>query len=184
MIQVRTAPRAQPGAVDAAEDLVGKIKNEAVPSPGGEVELVVLDVRRPELVGVPGIRGVVFAGLYRQLESGVRETPHAGTHEPGSERELEQSPGREPRDGDVHCRRLGQGNVALAGQLEWLELDLEEVAKLLARADLDGSEIEDGHEFRVASPDATPKCRDVAYSSPRSDSLSTHLEQHSRDGAG
>ncbi len=179
MIQIRTAPRAQPGAVDATEDLVGKVKDEAVASPGGEIELVILDVRRPELVGVPRIRGVVFAGLHRQLESGIRETPHAGTHKPGSERELEEPPGREPRDGDVHRRRFWQGDVALAGQLERLELDLEKVAKLLARANLDGAEIEDGHESRVALQDAAPKCRDAEYSVQEA-TLSRHMSSNTR----
>ena len=157
MVQVGTAARAEPGAVVATEDLVGKIKDEAVPSPGGEVELVILDIRRHELVGVARIRGVVLPCLNRQLESGIGETPHAGTHQPGPERELEESPGREPRDGDLHLRCLRQGDVALAGQLQRLELDFAAVAKLLARADLDGAKIENRHEVRVALRVAPPK---------------------------
>src|SRR5439155_16785235 len=47
--QVLAANRAEAGAVVPAEDLVGQLERERVARPGGEVELVVLEVRRGQL---------------------------------------------------------------------------------------------------------------------------------------
>ena len=59
VVQVLAADRAETGAVGAAEDLVRQLERERVARPGGEVELVVLDVGRPQLF-VLGIVRVVF----------------------------------------------------------------------------------------------------------------------------
>ena len=59
-VEVLAADRAEPGAVGAAEDLIGQRERDCVASPGGEVQPVVLEVLRP-LVFALGLRRLVLA---------------------------------------------------------------------------------------------------------------------------
>ena len=76
-VQIAAAHRAEPRAVDAAQDLARQLEHERVAGPGREVELVVGDVRRPQLVGL-GVGRLVLARRDVDVDDGVREAPVAG----------------------------------------------------------------------------------------------------------
>ena len=73
VVQVLPALWAEAGAVGAAEDLVREREGDGVPGPGREVEAVVDEIRRAELVVVRG-GGLVLARVDRDVERGVAET--------------------------------------------------------------------------------------------------------------
>ena len=81
-VQVPAADRAEAGAVRAAEDLVGQRERDGVARPGGEVEAVVLEIGRPELLVILRCRRLVLAVVDRDVEAGVAEAAHARADEP------------------------------------------------------------------------------------------------------
>ena len=87
-VQVPPTDRAEPGAVGPAEDLVGQLEHERVARPGRQIELAVLEVGRPQLIGL-GILRLVFPRADLDVDDGVLEAPIAGAVQPGPEAELE-----------------------------------------------------------------------------------------------
>src|SRR5688500_8731281 len=143
--QVAAADGAESRAVRAAEDLVRERERDGVPRPCREVELVLVDVGRCQLVRLPGARRLVLATPHLERDSRVCETAHAGPDEPNRELELEQEPRAQSRQGERRLRLLRDGDIALPAELEWLELDLLDIAELLARLQPDRAEVEGGH---------------------------------------
>src|SRR5215210_7115818 len=137
VVQVLPAHRTEAGALVAAEDLVRELECQRVARPGPEVELVVDDVRRLELVGAVRVRGLILPGSDRNLEDRVSEAAVAGPVQPGLEGQLEDAAGRSLADRQVRDNLLGHGQVTLTAELEGLELELDLVAVLLPRPELD-----------------------------------------------
>src|SRR5437667_11176921 len=100
-VQVAAAHGTEAGAVGAAEDLVRERERDRVARPGREVETVGLEVWRPQLLGLAGIRRLVLAGGDRDVEDGVGEAPIAGAVEPSVEAQLEDGSGAGARDGEL-----------------------------------------------------------------------------------
>jgi hypothetical protein len=144
-VQVATANGAETRTLGAAEDLVGQRERNGVPRPGREIEAVVLEVGRPQLVGVAGTRRLVLAALYVEGEPRVLEAAEAGTHEAHVELELEQEPGARLGERERGLRLLGEMHVPLTAELQGVELDFTNVAELLAGAQPRGAEVEDRH---------------------------------------
>ena len=133
-VEIAPADVAEPRAIGAAEDLFRKLERDRVSRPLRELEPIVYDVRARELL-VPGIlAGVILAPVDDYLGDSVLETAHA--------RPVESRPKAEPEDvaaGRTTDRELGRDlswnrEIPLTAELERLELDLDLVAMLLARA--------------------------------------------------
>src|SRR5262249_8631664 len=109
------------------------------------------DVRRLQLLRLARARRLVLAGVDREIEHGVVEAPETGAVEPRRETQLED--GARARLGDRALRRhlLRDGDVALARELERLEFELDLVAVLLPRPELDRPEVEAPYGVRVAA---------------------------------
>src|SRR5438105_14443795 len=142
VVQVPAADRAEAGAVRAAEDLVRELEGARVTRPAGEVEAVVGHVLRPQLLGLARVRGLVLAPYDRELEHSILQTPVARPVEANPERQLEARSRGRPADRELRGHLLGHGQVALAAQLEGLELELDLVAVLLSRPQLERPEAE------------------------------------------
>ena len=86
VVQILAADRAEAGAVGRVEDLVGQREGERVARPGGEVERVVGDVGRAQLLVVAGIRRLVLARVDRTARATVsREAAEARPVQPRAE---------------------------------------------------------------------------------------------------
>src|SRR5207245_5439304 len=83
-VQILAADGAEPGAVGAAQDLVRQRERDRVAGPRREVERLVADVGRAQLL-VPGLRRVVLAPLDRELEHRIREAAEPTPVQPDSE---------------------------------------------------------------------------------------------------
>src|SRR4029453_10647627 len=144
-VQVAAADRAKAGAVGPAQDLVREGEGDSVPGPRGEIEAGVLEVGRPELFVPVRSRRLVLAVIDGDVESSVAETTHARADEAHVELELEHEPGRKARQRKRSFRRFRDRNVALPAEFQGLELDLLDVAKLLARLQAGRADVEDRH---------------------------------------
>jgi hypothetical protein len=145
LVQVLATERAEACAVGAAENLVRQGQRDRVARPRREVEVAVDDIGRAQLVRIVRVRRLVLASRERQLEDRVIEAAVAGAVEASGEAELEDGAGGGAGDGEVSRNRAGNRQVALAAQLEGLQLELDFVAKLLPRAELQRSQIEALH---------------------------------------
>lgn len=145
-VEIAAAHGAETGAIGPAEDLVGQLERDRVARPGGEVEAVVLDVRRRQLVRLARARGLVLAALNVHRKSRVAQAAEAGAEEPHVELELEHEarPGLRQRQARLGVFR--HRHVTLASELERLELDLADVPELVAGAELGGAKVEDRHD--------------------------------------
>src|SRR5215211_174509 len=152
-VEVLPADRAEPGAVGAAEDLVGQPEDERVPRPGGEVETVVHDVRRPQLLGFAGARRLVLPRDDPLLDHRLLEAAEARPVEASDEPQIEHGSRARARDGQLRGNKLRDRDVALAAEADRLELDLLLARELLTRAQLDRAQVEDRHAAKVAGPD-------------------------------
>ena len=152
VVQVLDADRAEAGAVGAAENLVRQLQCQGVARPGREVEPVVLEVRRAQLLVTLGRRRLVLARRDRQVENGVLEAAEAGPVQANAEAELEDRPGGGPSDRQLRRHFLGHRQVVLAPEFEPLELDLAPIAKLLPGANLDRTQVERGHAGHGSNP--------------------------------
>src|SRR5262249_59748985 len=121
---------------------------------GGQIEVVVDEVRGPQLVRAVWIRRLVLARRDRQLEDGVAEAAVARPVEAGGEAELEDGAGARLGECELSRNRAGHRQVALAAKLERLQLQLDLVAVLLPPAELQLSQVEALHRFQgsAASP--------------------------------
>src|SRR6478752_8028117 len=97
VVQVLPADRAETRAVVAVEDLAGQRERERIAGPRGEIDGLVGDIGRDELLVAGRVVRVVLARVDRLVECRVRKTPEAGAVQAGAERELV----------DVARRRLG-----------------------------------------------------------------------------
>src|SRR2546430_1123197 len=151
VVQVAAADRAEAGAVGAAKDLVRERERGRVTRPARQVEAIVGDVLGGQLLGVAGTRRLVLARGDRQVEHGVVEAPVAGPVEPDPEPQLEQGARARAADHELGRHLLGHREIALAAELEGLELELDLVAILLAGAELDRPKIEHLHSGHGSS---------------------------------
>jgi hypothetical protein len=151
VVQVPAANRAEAGAVGAAEDLVRERERGRVARPAREVEAVVDGVLRRELLGVAGARRLVLARRDRQVEHRVVEAAIARPVEPDPEPELEESAGARAADRKLGRHLLGDGQVALAAELERLELELDLVAVFLAGTQFERPQVERLHAGQGSS---------------------------------
>ena len=92
-VEVLAADGTEPGAVGAAEDLVGQRERDRVARPGREVEPVVLEVLRP-LVFALGLRRLVLAQAELERQLGVLQAAEARAVQRDVERELEDGAAR------------------------------------------------------------------------------------------
>lgn len=79
LVQIHATDRAQPGAILAAEKHHGERQSESVTSPGSEIELLALEVRRGELLSATRLRDLTGVDVERGLSIG--QTAHAGSGE-------------------------------------------------------------------------------------------------------
>ena len=134
VVQVLAADPAEAGAVGLAEDLVRQLERDGVARPRREVELVVVDVDRAQLLVVAGLVRLVLARRDGHVEHGVLEAAEARAVQPRVEAQLEDGPGRGARDRQLGRHRARHRQVALAAELERLELDLLLAAVLRRRS--------------------------------------------------
>ena len=85
VVEVLAADGAEPRAVGPAEDLVGQREHDRVARPGGQVELVVVDVRATLLLGGLVAVGLVLARRDRHVEHRILEAPEARAVQPHAE---------------------------------------------------------------------------------------------------
>ncbi len=145
-VQVLAADRAEAGAVGRVQDLLGQLERDRVARPGGQLELVVVDdVLAAELVGRARVGGVVLAGVDVDVDDRIGEAAHARAVQPHVEREPEVEPGRRLRDRQRGLDLVRHRQVALAAELERLELDRDRVALLVPRAEAQPAQRVAGH---------------------------------------
>ena len=106
------------------------------------------DVGRAQLV-VVGLGGLVLAGVDRHLEDGVAEAAVARPVEARREVEGEDRARDRLRDGELRRHLVGDGEIALAAELECGQLDVECLAMLLPGVELGLPEIEARHPTSV-----------------------------------
>ncbi len=152
-VQVAAADRAEAGAVGSAEDLVRKREGDRVARPGGEVEPVVHEVRRPELLVAVRARRLVLAVLHADVQPRVGETADARADEAHVELELEQEARGHTSQRQRSLGRLRDRDVALAAELERLEVDLLDVPELLPGLLPDRADVERGHHVQRSEAD-------------------------------
>src|SRR5207247_4439408 len=100
VVQVLAAFGAEAGAVGPAEDLVREGERDGVARPGGDVELVVVEIRGRQLL-VVGRGGLVLADRNRHLEHRVAQAAVAGAVQARREGEREDGPGRGAGDDEL-----------------------------------------------------------------------------------
>ena len=96
-VEVLAADGAEPGAVRLAEDLVGQREHHRVAPPPREIELVVCDVGRLELLVSVRILGLILASVDGLVERRVLEAAVAGAVKLRGETEAEDGAVRRPR---------------------------------------------------------------------------------------
>src|SRR5207249_903997 len=75
-VEVDTADKAQPGAVGAAENLLGKLERDRVAAPLRQLEAVVDDIDRLQLLVSTVVVRVVLARIDRDGNDGILEAAH------------------------------------------------------------------------------------------------------------
>src|SRR4029079_2085205 len=96
------------------ENLVRQLERDRVARPGREVELVVLEVDRAQLLVVSGASGLFLARGDGYVEHGILEAAEAWAVEAGVEAQLEDRAGGGAGDGQLgrHSARHRQGGAA------------------------------------------------------------------------
>src|SRR6266511_3497835 len=150
VVQIAAADGAQPGAVGPAEDLFRKLEDERVARPAREVELVVLEIWRAQLLRVRA-RRLVLPRRDDGVDDGVGEAAVARPVETALVTELEDGAARDSTDDELGLHLLRNGQVTLAAQPERLERDLLLVPVLLARTELHGTQAEARHTSQVSA---------------------------------
>src|SRR5204862_4798976 len=92
-VEMAPAHGTEARAVVPAEDLLRERQRERVARPGREIETILDDVRRRQLVRAARARGLVFAQRKLPLEDRVLETAIAGPVQTDPEVELEDGAG-------------------------------------------------------------------------------------------
>ena len=149
VVQRLPADRAEPGAIGAAEKLVGQRQDECVVRPPVQVEIAVGDVRAAELL-VAGGGLVDLASVHLDLVGCVLEAANAGAGELHAESQPKGVAGG--RLGDVQSRLAAPttGCVDLTAELDRVEINLEIEGARLSRGQRETLEI-DGSAFRIHS---------------------------------
>ena len=148
-VEILAADGTEPGAVVAAEDLVGQRQGDRVARPGGQVELVVVEVLGALVVRLR-LRRLVLAQSELQRKLGVLQAAEARALERDVERELEDGAARRARHRELRRRRIRPRLVRLSPEDERLELDLDALARLVAGAKPELAQVERGHPATVA----------------------------------
>jgi hypothetical protein len=150
-VQVAPADRAETGALGPAQDLLREREDERVARPCRQVEHVVREVRRPQLLRIAGTRRLVLPSLDRHVECSVCETPHAGPMEPYREVQPEDRAGARTGYGKLRLDVVRNGKVTLPAEFERGKLDLLRFPVLFPRPQAQRAKIERGHTRRVTS---------------------------------
>jgi hypothetical protein len=150
-VQILAADGAEPLAVGRVEDLVGKRERDRVARPGRQLDLVVDDVLAAQLGASGRVGVVVLARVDTHVDHRVLEAAHARPVQSDGEAQPEHEPARRLRDRQLGRRRLRHGQVALAAQVEGLELDGDGLAVLLPGAKPYPMQWIPGHESSVAT---------------------------------
>ena len=153
-VEVFAADGTEACAIGTAEDLLRQREGDRVACPPVDVELVVDEVRRPQLVTSFGIRRLVLPGVDVEIDDGVRETAVARPVQARVEMELEDRAGARARDDELGRNGVRDGQIALTAIFESTQLELDLVAKLLARAEPGATQVERLHRSSVA-PDGS-----------------------------
>jgi hypothetical protein len=136
-VQVPAAHGAQACALGPAEDLLGKLERDRIPCPSADVQVPVGHVLGPKLLGhcwrLP-VELVHLPSRYVDRDLGMTEAAHTRARESRPEAEAEDE--RAGGLGDLHLRGDDGGHrlVALAGEMERLELEVEGLAPSLPPA--------------------------------------------------
>ena len=104
-VQVLAAHRAETGAVRTAEDLVRELERDRVTRPGAELEPVVRDVLRVELVRGRRVWIVELARGHLALDLRESEAPHARTAQVHAKPQVEERRAGRLRDLELHGDR-------------------------------------------------------------------------------
>src|SRR5207253_7425198 len=98
--------------------------------PRFEVELLIGEVRRSQLVVVCGARRLVFARVHGHVEDGVAEAAVAGSIQARAEAEREDGAGRGAAEHELRRNLFRDRDVALTAVLERRQLQLDRVTEL------------------------------------------------------
>src|SRR6478609_116319 len=148
-VEILAADRTEACAVGAAEDLLGQREGDCVPRPSREIQAIVLQILRPLLLAL-GLRRLVFAEAERERKLGVGEAAEARPLERDVECELEHRAARRAGHRELGGCGIRPRLVGLAAEDERLQLDLDALARLIARAEPERAEVEGGHPATVA----------------------------------
>src|SRR5262249_59512853 len=110
---------AEARAVCATEDLVRQRERNGVAAPGGDVELVVLHVRRAQLLRL-GVGRLILPRRDRHVEYRIGEAAVARSVQTSVEPQLEDRARAGTSDRQLRRDGLGNGQVALPAELERL----------------------------------------------------------------
>jgi hypothetical protein len=133
-VEVLAADRAEAGAVRAGRGSARAARGRCVARPAREIEAIVLQILRPLLLAL-WLRRLVLAEAERERQLGVGEAAEARPVERDVERELEHGAARRTRHRELGGRGIRPRLVGLTAEDERLELDLDALAGLIARAD-------------------------------------------------
>jgi DNA-binding transcriptional LysR family regulator len=149
-VQVLATVRAEPGAIVAAQDLLRHGERDNVARPVADLQLVVGDVVRAEIVGGRRVGVMELARTRVDLELREPEAAHARPDEVCVQPEVEHGRARGPRDLHVDGDGLGVELIALAPEEERLRLDVDALIADLTRTEAQAAEIDRAHRGSVA----------------------------------
>lgn len=124
-VQVFPTHGAETGALGRAEDLLRQRESDRVAHPRADIEGVVRDVVGAKAVGRIRTAVVELAGRDVGVDLCMPETAHARPGEARAKAQVEDRRARRLRDRDRDRNGGGEDLVALAGEDERLELDVE-----------------------------------------------------------
>src|SRR5205085_5170562 len=117
VVRVLAANRAEAGTLGTAQDLLRNRERESVTRPRAEIELVVHDVLRTQLLRFARTRRLIFARVDLELEHGFVEAAKARAVKPRVEAQVEECARARLGDGELRRTLLPHGGVAVAPEL-------------------------------------------------------------------
>ena len=157
-VQILAAHGAETGAVRVVQDLVRELERERVVRPRGQIEQIVRDVRRAQLLVVSRLCRLVLLRGDRHLEGGIGEAAEAGALEAHPEGHVHHRAGARLRDREVGRDERRLRCVLLSPEHERLDLDLHPVAELVAAAQPELAQVEGRHLPTVARCPTHGRC--------------------------
>lgn len=150
-VQVLAADRAQTRAVGAAQDLIRDLERDRVAQPCRELQVVVDDVVRPQLVAPRSALVVELAHGHGDPRLCPLEAAHARADEADLSTKVEHHRPRRLGDLELDGRRRRIRLVSLAAEVERLEIDVETLSPNFSRSQPQAPKVEHtGHEVSVA----------------------------------